>query len=131
MRLSRLLAVAVAALALPGVASAGLATLHVAELPQPGERGLAAAARAAPFDLLGLHWQGSGTLRYRVHRAGGWDAWRTVAAETADAPDRGSAETRRHRGWRVTAGIWVGRADRVEVRRVGRIGRVRVFTVRS
>jgi hypothetical protein len=31
----------------------------------------------------------------------------------------------------VSSGTWVGRSDRVEVRRVGRVGRVRVFTVRS
>ncbi len=131
MRYFRLLLVAGAALAFPGAASAGIASISSYELPLEGERSTAATVPAQEFELLGLHWRGTGGLRYRVHRASGWTAWRSVEAESADAPDRASAEGRRAGGWRLSSGIWVGRSDRIEVQRVGRVGRVRVFTVRS
>jgi len=127
----RLLLAALAALVLPGAATAGVASLRSYELPRGHERGLAAAAPAGEFQLLGVHWQGAGEVRYRLHTAAGWSGWRPVRAETADAPDGRSAEGRRASSWRVSGGIWVGHADRVEVRRSGTVGRVRVFTVRS
>jgi hypothetical protein len=132
MRARHLFSAAAAALAVPGVASAGVAQLGSYELPGAGERTLAAPAPTGEFQLLGLHWRGAGSVRYRVHRSSGWSEWRRAEAERADAPDRGSPETaRRAAGWRMSSGIWVGHADRVAVQRVGAVGRVRVFTVRS
>ena len=130
MRLRRLLPVLVAALAFPAGASAGVASLRSYEVPLDGERVVAAVAAPQEFQLIGLHWRG-GALQYRVHRRGGWSAWRWAEAEAADAPDRRSPEARRRAGWRMSAGIWVGTSDRFEVRAVGRVRRARVFTVRS
>ncbi len=125
----RLLLVLFLAAAFPGLATAGVTTIRSYDVPLAGERAPAGMAQQE-FQLLGLHWRGGG-LSYRVHRSTGWSAWRRAVAETADAPDRGTAESRRRAGWSTSAGIWVGIADRVEVRAVGAVRRARVFTVRS
>ncbi|MBA3736723.1 MAG: hypothetical protein H0W90_16295, partial [Actinobacteria bacterium] len=56
--------------AAPGAAFAG-ASLTMREVPLHGERSLAAAA--PEFDLVGLHWRGSGTVQFRSRSlAGNW-----------------------------------------------------------
>ncbi len=120
------------ALAWPGHAVAGLASLEIHELPVGGQRTLSASAPLTPFQLVGIHWRGPGTLELRTRRAGGsWSAWRAVVEDEGDAPDASSAEARATRGWRLGAPVWVGNADRVEVRTRGRVTRAQALTVRS
>src|SRR5712691_9809620 len=98
-----LLAFAVA-LALPAIARAGLVTMTASDVAL-GPRGLAAAAPEGRFDMLGIHWQGTGTVEYRTRSAAGrWSTWRT--ADDDSGPDLHSLE--RQRGWRDGALDWVG-----------------------
>jgi flagellar hook assembly protein FlgD len=128
----RLVLMAAIALALPASASAGLATLQVRELSVGGERSLASTAATSPFQLVGLHWHGSGTLELRTRAPGGaWSKWQRVVEDEGDGPDARSAESRALRGWRTSAPVWVGRAVGLEVRAVGRVTRARALTVRS
>jgi flagellar hook assembly protein FlgD len=128
----RLLLVVTLALAVPGVASAGLASLQVSELPLGDARSLSAARPVTPFQLVGIHWRGEGRVELRTRSATGrWSPWKPVQEAAEDAPDSGSAERRTSRGWRVGAPVWVGRAIAVEVRTVGRVTRARALTVRS
>jgi hypothetical protein len=120
------------AFAWPAHAAAGLASLEVHDLPLHGERTLSAGGHMASFQLVGIHWRGPGRLDFRTQGAGGrWSAWQPVAEDDADGPDAGSAEARATRGWRLGAPVWVGRADRVEVRVHGQVTRARALTVHS
>ncbi len=93
--------------------------------------GVVAQAPAA-FDLVGLHWQGSGVVRFRTQRADGtWSSWHLSAPESDDLPDRGTAEWRRGRGWHLGSPFWVGRSERIQYRLDRRVKRLRAFFVRS
>ncbi len=128
----RLLFVVTLALAVPGVASAGLASLDVREVPLGESRMLSAVRPAAPFQLVGIHWRGPGRVELRTRTAAGrWSAWTAVHEAVEDAPDSGSAESRGGRGWRIGAPVWVGNAAALEVRTIGRVTRARALTVRS
>jgi flagellar hook assembly protein FlgD len=127
----RLLLALLAALALPASASAGLATLQVSELPLHGERTLAATTAASPFQLVGIHWQGSGRLELRIRTRHGWGRWQPVIEDDGDAPDGTNREARALRGWHLGAPVWVGSGEGIEVRAVGRVSRARALTVRS
>ena len=82
------------------------------------------------FDLVGLHWRGSGSVSFRTRSlAGRWSSWHDAAPED-DAPDVGTHESRR-RGWELGSPYWTGPADRIQVRTFGRVTRVRAFYVRS
>src|SRR5437868_14952201 len=84
------------------------------------------------FDLVGLHWKGSGAVRFRTQRAdGSWSTWHLSAPESDDLPDRGTAEARRSRGWHLGNPFWVGRSERIQYRLDGRIKKLRAFFVRS
>jgi hypothetical protein len=88
-----ILAASLAALAAPAFARAGGVTLHTHR-----------------FDMLAFRWQGGGTVRFRVERAGGrWSAWLTAG----DDP------------------TWTGDADRYEVRRSGAVRGLRSTTIWS
>ena len=122
----------------PGAAAGGQAaaqatapTMRVVDVPLHGERTLAA-ARVGRFDLVGLHWQGNGTVEFRTHRLdGSWSAWRAAAPEAGDLPDPGSAEARRAGSWRLGSPWWVGPSDRIEYKLHGTVGRLRAFLVSS
>jgi N-acetylmuramoyl-L-alanine amidase len=84
------------------------------------------------FDLVGLHWKGSGTIRFRTQRADGtWSRWQLSAPEADDLPDRGTPEARRSRGWHLGSPFWVGRSERVQYQLDGRVKKLRAFFVRS
>ncbi len=127
----RLLVALLLALAVPGSASAGLATLQVRELPLHGERSPAAATTTSPFQLVGIHWQGPGRLELRIRTRHGWTSWQPVGADDGDAPDASTREARASRGWHLGAPVWVGRGDGLEVRTIGRVTRAQALTVRS
>jgi len=115
---------AVLALAAPGAAAGAGLELVSRDLDST------APARAARFDLIGIHWRGSGSVLFRTRSlAGRWSSWRAAAPGEDDLPDRGTEGG--VSGWRLGSPFWVGGADMLQVRRVGRVGRVRAFFVRS
>ncbi|MCW2950500.1 MAG: cspA [Thermoleophilia bacterium] len=78
-------------------------------------------------DLVGASWTGAATgLQIRTRAASGhWSAW-TEVDDDGDGPDPASRESRRLRGLRaLTTPLWVGGADRVEVRTAQTAGNVR------
>jgi hypothetical protein len=124
-------AAALVALAFPGVARAGQASLAVRDVPVHGGRALAAAA-SPRFDLVGLHWRGSGNVSFSTRSlAGRWSPWRPAAPEAADAPDPLSGEAAREAGWRLGSPYWTGPSDAIRYRLQGRVGRLRAYFVRS
>ena len=82
------------------------------------------------FDLVGLHWKGSGVVSFRTRTvAGRWSSWRDAAPED-DGPDARTAERRAH-GWQLGSPYWTGPSNRIQVRISGRISRVRAYYVWS
>src|SRR5918911_5530779 len=110
-----LLAAALALLAVPGVARAADATLAVRDVPLHGGRSLAAAQSPGRFDLVGLHWRGSGGVSFRTRGpAGRWSPWRPAAPEAEDGPDPGTAEAKRTQAWKLGSPGGTGGAPRVQ-----------------
>ena len=117
-------------LIVPGAAAAadGFAVRDV-----PVGKGSAAertAARQAPltFNLVGLHWRGSGRVSFRTGSlAGVWSAWRDGAPEIEDLPDPGSAEAASRRGWKFGSPYWTGASDSIQYRTAGRVSRLRAY----
>jgi hypothetical protein len=109
------------ALAAPAAARAGDATIASRALPVGGERTSAAARAPARFDLLGLHWQGSGRVLFRTQGLSGrWSRWRVADTD-------GSRSGR----WRLGNPYWVAPSDRLEYRLAGRVRRLRAYYVWS
>ena len=107
------------------------ATISMREVPVAGGRTLAAAA-SAPFQLVGLHWRGRGTVAFRTRSTTGrWSAWRPAAPEAEDLPDASARESASARGWRLGNPYWVGSADAIRYRIRGRVSRLRAYFVRS
>ena len=95
-------------------------------------RDLPAGASRAPhrFDLVGLHWRGSGSVTFRTRSISGrWSRWRDAAPED-DRPDPGSHELRRA-GWQIGSPYWTGPSDRIQIRKYGHVRRVRAYYVWS
>ena len=113
-------ALAVLAAVLPAGASSGGAwpALTVVDVPLHGGRSLAA-SQELRFDLVGLHWRGTGSVGFRVRTvAGRWSRWYGAAAEAGDGPDAGSAEARHAGGWHLGSPWWSARrTHRVPSRR--------------
>jgi N-acetylmuramoyl-L-alanine amidase-like protein len=129
-RVKLLGAIVLVALALPGVARAGEASLVVREVPLGGGRALAAAAPR--FDLVGLHWRGSGSVSFSTRSVGGrWSVWRPAAPEAEDAPDFGTREAARTATWRLGSPYWTGPSNRIRYRLTGKVRRLRSYFVRS
>ncbi|HET7760257.1 MAG TPA: N-acetylmuramoyl-L-alanine amidase [Gaiellaceae bacterium] len=125
--MKRVLVAAAVALAFPGAAfGAGLvqqrdlrpqASLHVLS---PGR-----------FQLVGLHWRGSGRVEYRTRDVlGRWSRWRLSDDEDA-LPDARSPEARAMHGWRVGEPQWTGPSNAIQYRTVGSVARVRAYFVRT
>ena len=120
----------VAALAVPAIASAGLASITFRDVPLNGERTLAAAP--GRFDLVGLRWRGTGSVRFSVRSAkGGFGPWLDAAPEEDDQPDLRSRESAATRGFRVGNPTWVGPSDGIRYRIEGRVTQLRAAFVRS
>ncbi len=116
----------------PGTAWAGEATIASQDLPVGGARSTAGATAPREFDLVGLHWQGAGSVLFRTHARGGrWSAWRPAAPEEEDGPDPGSAERRPRSAWRFGSPYWTGASDRIAYRTVGEVHRLRAWYVWS
>jgi len=111
-------------------AAFGGASLTMREVPLHGERTLAAST--THFDMVGLHWRGSGTVQFRTRSVEGrWSSWQRADPEGEDLPNVGTAEARAAIGWRVGNPYWAGASDRIEYRLRGHIERLRAYFVRS
>ena len=114
-----LLVTALAALSAPAVALAGGPTLTMREVPLHAERALA--STVPRFNMVGVHWQGSGSVAYRTRRASGsWSAWRR-----SDDDDRVQAS------WHLGNLDWVGTAAAIRFRTQGTVTRLRAYYVWS
>ena len=119
-------------LAAPAAARAGDAMIVSQDLPLGVVRMPAAAVAPIRFDLVGLHWQGSGRVLFRTRsQADRWSAWRRADPEAEDLPDPGSAEARGRPGWHLGNPYWVGASDRIAYRVVGDVRRLRAWYVWS
>ena len=124
-------AVALVVLAAPVPAFAGTASIASRDFTPAGSRAVSSGRTVAPFDLVGIHWKGRGSVSFRTRSVSGrWSAWHAAAPEAEDAPDAASREARRD-GWRIGNPYWTGPANRIEYRARGAVARVRAFFVRS
>jgi hypothetical protein len=114
---------ALAALVVPSTARAGDVAMRVQEVPL-GPRTLASVRPATHFNMLALHWIGSGTVGYRVHRLHGtWSSWVTADADVA--PDGGTGR------WHDGNLDWTAAADGVQFRPRGDVRRLRAYELWS
>src|SRR5262249_27177685 len=137
MKILPLLAAAVAGFAptlvlpVPAAAAAAAAerpTMRTVDVPLHGARALASASPTRPFDLVGLHWRGSGSVEFRTRSLGGvWSAWHSASPEAEDLPNDGSAESRRTAGWKLGSPWWTGPSVRIEYRLQGHVAGLRAF----
>ena len=92
------------------------------------------ASRAAPlrFNMVGLHWQGSGDVWFRTALVPGeWSEWLPARPEADDAPDPGSEESVRRQGWELGNPYWTGAARYIDYRTVGSVTRLRAHFLQS
>jgi len=108
----------------PGTALASGTTLTSHDLRPGVDR------PAHRFDLVGLHWKGTGAVSFRTRTvAGRWTGWRNARPED-DGPDVGTHELQA-RGWQLGSPYWTGPSNRIQVRTIGRVTRVRAYYVWS
>jgi hypothetical protein len=69
--------------------------------------------------MVGVHWQGAGSVSYRTRSVGGWSAWRRADSDTVE------------RGWRLGGLDWTGTATAIRFRTSGEVSRVRAYYVES
>ncbi len=120
----------IAALAVPAVGSAGLASISFRSLPATDTRDPVITAKR--FDLVGLRWRGSGSVRFKVRAADGtWGRWLDGIVEGDDLPDLGTRENIISGGWRLGNPTWVGSATAIRTRITGRVTDLRASFVRS
>src|SRR2546423_1258312 len=106
-RMKVFLAVATAALAAPAFALAAGPTLTMREVPLHAAR--TSAAATPRFNMVGLHWRGSGSVSFRTRSiAGPWSSWRT-------------ADDDRHveRSWHLGDLVWTRAASAIRLRLPG------------
>src|SRR5690349_20995974 len=114
------------ALVLPGAAFGAGPTLVARDLPLGAVRTLSAVSAPVRFNMVGLHWQGSGDVRFRTRSLRGvWSAWQAAGPEPEDQPDRSSGERRRTAAWRLGSPYFVPASDRIEYRTSGAVRRLR------
>ena len=129
-RLLPLIAALTAALWAAAPALGGPGTARSVELERHGNTFLPRAT-VSRFTLAGVHWRGSGEVRFRTRSVEGtWSRWRAAAPEAEDGPDPLSAEARRS-GWRLGSPWWTGESNGIEVRATGGVSRVRAELVWS
>ena len=122
---------AVLLLAAPAAAHAADGSIWSRDVSLGAARSPAAVTSAKEFDLVGVHWRGSGRVAFRTRSgSGAWSPWRAAAPETEDRPDPGAPE-RTRAGWTVGSPWWAPGSTRLEVRTAGRVTRVRAWFVRS
>jgi hypothetical protein len=114
---------AFAALAVPSLARAGDVAMRVQEVPL-ASRALASASAPMHFNMLAVHWIGTGSVSYRVHRLhGSWSAWVTADADVS--PDGGTGR------WHDGNLDWTAASDAVQFRPSGAVRRLRSYELWS
>ncbi|HEX7625563.1 MAG TPA: N-acetylmuramoyl-L-alanine amidase [Gaiellaceae bacterium] len=114
---------AAAALVAPSLAHAGDVAMRVQDVPL-GLRALSAAAPAMHFNMLAVHWTGTGTVLVRTRRLNGrWTQW--AAADADVAPDGGTG------AWHDGNLDWTGASDAFQFRRSGEVLRLRAYELWS
>jgi hypothetical protein len=132
MRIAILVVLCTACLAAADPAAAALSSVRVHEVVPTPSRRSAVRTVTARFDLVGLHWRGSGAVELRVRTAGGgWSAWREAAPEREEGPDATGGEGAAGDGWTRGSPWWAGGSGRLQLRTTGNVTGVRVYTVRS
>jgi hypothetical protein len=129
----RLVIVTALVLASAAPAHALPAQIVTQDVPLAGARAQASsgAATVPRFNLVGLHWQGSGTVDFRTRAVGGgWSVWRPAAPEEEDRPD-GVTTERSVQGWNLGNPYWTGASDVIDYRLHGEVRRLRVHFVWS
>jgi flagellar hook assembly protein FlgD len=125
-----LVALVLAALGAPSAA----AHVRIVARDEPVGTHSARAAQRAPlrFDMVGLHWQGSGGISFRTRSPGGaWSAWQPARPEAEDLPDRGTPEAKAARGWKLGNPYWTGPAGAIQYRTGADIRRLRAYFIWS
>src|SRR5215218_4662411 len=118
-------------LAAPATAHAAGPSLVARDVPLASPARQLTSIAPPRFTMVGLHWQGAGTVAFRTRSVdGAWSRWRAAAPEAEDEPDRAARE-RRLRGWTVGNPFWTGPSDRLAVRTSRSVNRVRAFYVAS
>jgi flagellar hook assembly protein FlgD len=87
-------------------------------------------ARPAPFrfNLVGLHWMGSGSVLFRTaEMPGEWSAWLEAQSEDEDLPDSTRPEGQKAGRWRLGNPYWTGPARFIEYRLTGEVRRLRAY----
>ncbi len=121
---------ALVALAFPATAQAGQVAVTARDVAFGSSRSLASAAPTQRFNMLGVHWRGSGAVEFRTHRIhGAWSGWKDADADAA--PDLSSPERRAAAGWHAGNLVWTGGSDAVQYRTRGRVTKVRAYYVWS
>jgi hypothetical protein len=111
--------------AFPAAAAAENVAMVARDVPL-GPRALQVAQPPIHFNMVGVHWRGTGTVRYRTHRlAGGWTQWFEGDADAG--PDVRSAERLATRAWHDGGAEWTGASDRIQFRTRGRVAGLRAF----
>jgi hypothetical protein len=101
--------------------------VHLARLAA-GRVSAELATRPAPFrfNMVGLHWKGSGDVWFRTAlERGEWSEWQPARPEDEDTPDVGSVEAAPSAGWKLGNPYWTGPARFIEYRFDGRVVRLR------
>ncbi len=113
------LAIVVAVLVVPASALAAGPTMIVRDVAlHPGR---ALASSAPRFNMVGLHWRGTGAVFFRVRELDGrWSAW-----SQSDDDDRVQ------QGWHLGGLDWTGAATAMRIRTSGQVARVRAYYVDS
>jgi flagellar hook assembly protein FlgD len=130
-RIRPLMLVAVLAVIAPDTATAQ--DVRIVARGVPLATAQASVARPAPlgFNMVGIHWQGSGRVWFRTaRRPGRFGPWRPAQPEGEDAPDAGSDELART-GWHVGNPWWTGSAAWIEYRVAGSVTGLRTYFVDS
>jgi flagellar hook assembly protein FlgD len=114
--MKKFLLAALAVLALPGFARAGLVTMVARDVPA-GPRALQAAAAPMPFNMIGVHWHGAGTVSFRTRAVGGrWRAWQVADADDGNGPGKHDGNV-----------AWVGASNAILFRTTGAVTNVRAY----
>ena len=117
-------------LAAPAAALAADPSITHRDVPFGGRSTAALSGATKPFDMLGVHWRGAGTVEFRTRSlAGRWSAWHRAAPEAEDLPDAGSEQ--RRAGWHLGNPWWTGWSDRFELRTHGRVTLARAWLISS
>ncbi len=123
----------VALVAATVAAPAASAGVRVVAREQPVEAGRSPAQEApVRFNMIGLHWQGSGSVSFRTRAvAGAWSAWQAARPEAEDLPDRDTPEASGAGRWKLGNPYWTGPAAAVQYRVDGEVARLRTFFIWS